>query len=109
MPTLTQFFQKWVELPNEKVVGVHYLELKSSSDSFTVPPLDSDTASASTAILLQRVAGADQSGITATDDATTYDASSPTRTVTIDGGSAGDKVVVTTLHKKSLVFPVGAA
>lgn len=89
MASLSQFRQTYVDLRNGtgKVLGIHELTLKSSSDTITVPDLDNSTNDSSSAILLQN----GQSGITVSDDGT--------RTVTISSGSEGDEVVVVTIHK----------
>lgn len=87
MAALTQFRQTYVALKNGtgKVLGIHEVTLKSSSDTITVPTLDNSTSGASAAHL--RFSG--QSALTITTSG---------NTVTIANGSAGDEAVIVTLH-----------
>lgn len=86
MASLIQFKQQYVDLADGKFLGIHVVELKSASDTITLPNLDNTTSGA--AIKQLRKNG--QSALTVT---------SSGNTVTIAGGSAGDEVVLTSLHQ----------
>jgi hypothetical protein len=79
--------QKYLDLPDGKVLGIHVVELLSASDDFTVPTLDNSTAGASVSQLRRN----GQAAVTVSN--------SDANTVTVVGGSAGDEVVITTLHQ----------
>lgn len=86
MASLLPDLQRFEDLRDGSTIGIHKLTLQSSSDTFTVPALANTTSNASSA----QVRGANESSVTVTDDGS--------NTVTVAGGSAGDKVTVVTHH-----------
>lgn len=91
MAALIQFKQTYIDLADGKVIGIHVVELQSSSDTITVPNLDNTTSGAAVKQLRKNGQGA----LTVT---------SSGNTVTIAGGSAGDEVVLVSLHQSKRNF-----
>lgn len=86
MAAVLPFFQRFHDEKLGFTIGVHRVELTSSSDTITVPTLANTTSNASSA----QVRIANESSVTVTDDGA--------NTVTIASGSAGNKVTIVTVH-----------
>ena len=88
MATLEVFYQKYIDLPDGRVLGIHHPKLLSSSDQFTVPTLDNTTAG----VAVKQLVRNGDSALTVSN--------SNGNTVTIVGGVAGAEITVVTLHVK---------
>ncbi len=86
MAAILPDLQRFEDFRNGTIIGVHFVTLTSSSDTITVPKLANTTNNASSA----QVRRAGEGAVTVTDDGD--------NTVTIAGGTAGDKAVIVTAH-----------
>lgn len=87
--------QQFVDLRNGTVVGIHVVNLVSTSDTLTVPKLAQTTTDSVSSATLRR---ADASTATITDDAQ----SGTSNTVTIVG-TAGEQLLVVTVHGPNMI------
>lgn len=85
MAALVPTFQKFIDLPDGRVLGVTKVKLVSTSDTITVPKPASTSANVSAAGLR----GPDDAACTVTQSG---------NTVTL-AGTAGQEITVTTLHR----------
>jgi hypothetical protein len=90
MAALTQFFQRFYDTSKGEKIGIHIVTLTSASDTITVPTLADGTTNNTSARQLNR---SGQSSVTITNTA---------NVITIAGGSAGEEVVIVTLHPQGL-------
>lgn len=89
MAAITPISQRFYDLNDRArglTIGVHVLKLQSSSDTFTVPDL-ADSTSGVSVKQLERAADA------------TVTVTNSGNTVTLASGTAGDEVVIVSLHQ----------
>jgi hypothetical protein len=92
MAALFPDLQRYEDLRNGTIVGIHAVTLQSSSDTITVPKLAQATTDDVSSAVVRRPG--DDTGVTITDDAQ----SGTGNTITLTGGTAGNKLLVLSVH-----------
>jgi hypothetical protein len=84
--------QEFVDLRNGTIIGIHQVTLQSASDTLRIPNL---RARATFANSVAQVRDEDETSLTLT--------AGNKNTVTLAGGSAGDRVTIITRHGSNVV------
>ncbi len=101
---MAQLFPKWqkfVDVPGNHTLGIHLVEVLTSSDHFYVPKLAQRTDNSVCTSLIERY---DENTATVTDNAATADSSAfGGNTVTVASGTVGDELLIVTCHGRDML------